>query len=213
MNQDLSLEATHNVYGVLIFLLLAHQGRLAKDGALAPNLAQQIELNRMSALAWADCARVMQQCEKEGTTYEQVLRPLDGISYADIEERLRPGDWWERVVKTYITIGTFSDYQRIVVENVNARFHTIPEDFAKDNWAEEHEQWTVDLLRQGESDPTLAPRMSLWGRRVLGDVIHLLSMISHQCPAMFSSDAEREDVHQRINQLHNERMKRAGLAG
>lgn len=206
-------QATRDVYGMLIFLLQAHQDRLAKDAALAPDIFQQIELNRMSAAAWTDCARVMEQCAIDGTTVREALESLDGLSYGQIETRLRPGDWWERVVKTYVTIGAFSDYQSLVASNVSERYGTIPAAIVESEWSKDHERWTIELLKQAEKDPKLAPRLSLWGRRVLGDVIHLLSQISLRCPAMFDASDARGELRNKITALHNERMQRAGLAG
>ncbi|MDO5746557.1 MAG: ferritin-like fold-containing protein [Actinomycetaceae bacterium] len=212
--QLLSESDTTQGYATIMYMMLIHQARLAKDAALAPDLLQQVQLSQMSAEAWLGFQIVRDHCEnREDIRHMQALQLFHDVHFSEVEARLRPGDWWERVVKTYITIGSCHDFIDYIVERLGSANNSIPDEIAYFDYSLGHEQWVIELVSNATRDTTLAPRLSLWGRRVAGDLIALLSLVAAQIPALIPNKDVREQMHEYINTHHNERMARAGLAG
>ena len=87
------------------------QQRLAKDASLCPTVDQEIALGGMSARAWENYQKVAQVSQSLGVDLPEEMKQYMGLT-VQLEERLRPTDWYERLVKSYVTMGAMSDFNR-----------------------------------------------------------------------------------------------------
>lgn len=180
------------------YYALYAQGRLAKDQALAPMVVQQVALAEMSARAF-DLYRLITL--HAGTGLIDALQKSAGVT-DELESRLRPGDWWERVVKTYVTIGMWSDALQTLT---GERYPDVEFDFG-------HQEWASRLIEAGcAADDRLSARLSLWGRRVNGDAVSAVRAVVHDYPETLNVETETELYHD-LREGHTLRMQRAGLA-
>lgn len=183
-------------------MTLSAQGRLGKDMTLAPDASSQIALAQMSAAAWEGFVAVR---NLESADIAAHIQPYHGL-FDDLESRLRPGGWWERVVKTYVILGFFADLQQIILGElkpaVAAQLRPLPSDFGHGKWAEE-------MLLEVVDQSVLRDRLSLWGRRVFGDVISTTHVALNKA-GFYEFD---ENMATRLRELHGQRMSACQLAG
>lgn len=198
MNKDL--------VGLGAYLCLAGHGRLVKDAQLAPTVHDDLELLVIADRVWEAFGFLHEYAQRKDWDIEELLEPGHG-SIDQLEGRLRPSDWWDRVTKTYVSVGAMADLWRILAEasgNGNIVTDELRGGFGHVEWAQTH-------ILHAEDDATLAPRLSLWGRRVLGDVVTTLRASRNFYPQAW--DNAPDDIVDQLTAHHMERMAAAGLKG
>ncbi len=202
------------VLGMLAYGQLAAFSRLAADAAQAPSLGQRLELSRLAGLALSRLERISDRVTELGGALEPVMAPFAG-ALVEFDERTAPGSWWERLLKGYVGYGVADDFSRIVAQTLDPRTRALVEDVLAD---EGHARLVVDALAGGATqDPTLASRLALWGRRLVGEALGVVQHVLADHPdiaALLARD-EGGDPQQRLfAQLtaeHSRRMERLGL--
>lgn len=182
------------------------QQRLAKDASLCPTVDQEIALGQMSARAWSNYQKVAQISENIGVDLPQEMKQYMGLT-VQLEERLRPTDWYERLVKSYVTIGAMADFNRSLTGGLSPQLQT---DLAEVPWDCGQEEWAVPVITQAcATQATVPARLSLWGRRVLGDVRSTMRQAVLDYPELIGEGAQ--DIPEEIKDHHRARMERTGL--
>ncbi|MBD3690177.1 hypothetical protein H8R18_03370 [Nanchangia anserum] len=196
--------------GLGAYLCVNAHGRLVKDSQLAPSMVQQIELARIADRAWQAFEFLEKAGEADGHDIITLMRPSHGL-VNHLEERLRPSDWWDRVAKTYVSLGMMGDLWWLLAERMGETEGMS--DDVRHAWG--HTEWARDLISAGDvNEPTLHARLSLWGRRVLGDVLSTAMAAVSGYPGLAGIvDAEREDIIHTLTEAHTRRMREAGLKG
>ncbi|MSS84233.1 tRNA 2-methylthio-N6-isopentenyl adenosine(37) hydroxylase MiaE-like protein [Actinomycetaceae bacterium WB03_NA08] len=161
-------EGATQVTGLLAYSSLAAMTRLSKDGDQAPQFSYSVEHARMAALAFREFRHLEKFSEVAGLDLEAAAGQFAGL-FDELDQRTRPSNWWERSVKTYVTIGIFSD----ALLELTLRHQLFVDaqwsgDFGQGVWERDH------LAPLTEADPQLVARLSLWSRRVAGEVFALL---------------------------------------
>lgn len=167
------------------FVQLAAFTRLATDAEHAPDLRVQVTISRMAAGELAALDRLENAARRTGTdlygamaSYTEVLR--------DFDRRTPPGDWWERVVRTYVAYGVLADLQRVLS---GLGGHPLLEDVIADSG---YEEYVVALLGPVvAADPQLSARLALWGRRVVGEALGVAQRLLAEHPLLWAF-ADRE---------------------
>ena len=151
--------------GLIGYFTLAMQQRLAKDASLCPTVEQEIALGQMSARAWENYQKVAQVSQNVAVDLPEEMKQYLGLT-VQLEERLRPTDWYERLVKSYVTIGAMADFNHSLTTGLSPE---IQPQLAEVSWGCGQEEWAVPLITQAcATQVTVPARLSLWGRRVLG---------------------------------------------
>lgn len=194
--------------GLGAFLCINAQGRIIKDSQLAPTLPQQIELARIAQGPWRGYEYLEEMARAEGFDIYTLMRPSHGL-VDKLEERLRPSDWWDRVAKTYVSLGIMADLWCVLAERVGHA--EIVTDDIRCAWG--HTPWARDLIAGGDpADPTLHARLSLWGRRVVGDVLSTAMAAVAGYPGVAAIvERDRAAILGELTAAHTERMSAAGL--
>lgn len=192
--------------GLIGYFTLAMQQRLAKDASLCPTVEQEIALGQMSARAWENYQKVAQVSQHAAVDLPEEMKQYLGLT-VQLEERLRPTDWYERLVKSYVTIGAMADFNHSLTTGLSPE---IQPQLAEVSWGCGQEEWAVPLITQAcATQVTVPARLSLWGRRVLGDVRSTMRQAIVGYPELSGQGAE--DIPEEIKARHRARMERAGL--
>lgn len=198
-------ESTRTLVGLLAFSALAAMTRLAKDGDQAPNPEFHIEHARMSAEAFGEFQHLENFAAANGFDLLTEVAQFAGL-FDELDARTRPSNWWERSVKTYVTLGIFAD----ALSEINQR-HQL---FDTDAWSGDMGQgpWVRDHLAPlTETDPQLAARLSLWSRRVAGEAFGLLRATLFTYPELaLDPDTVDAVVASTVNK-HQERLEAVNL--
>ena len=151
--------ATSEALGFFAYGALAAMTRLAKDGDQAPTIDAHIAHMEMADRAFQFFTQMGVWARHRGLDLAELADEYSGM-FDDIDMRTRPSQWWERSVKTYVTLGILSDLMREVAV-CHKLFDDVSEswDLGQGAWVEEH------LAPLTAQDGQLAARLSLWAWR------------------------------------------------
>ncbi len=192
--------------GLIGYFTLAMQQRLAKDASLCPTVEQEIALGQMSAMAWDNYQKVAGISKNIGVDLPEEMKQYMGLT-VQLEERLRPTDWYERLVKSFVTIGAMADFNRSLTAGLSPQ---VQAELAEVSWDCEQEKWAIPVITQAcATQETVPARLSLWGRRVLGDVRSTFRQAIVGYPELAAEGGQ--DIPEEIKEHHRARMERTGL--
>ena len=158
-----------SVLGMVAFACTIACTRYAKDADKAPSMEPRVELLRMSADRVAAFDTVSAPGADAGDDARVGAERFIG-SLGDLDERLRPSDWAERLIKTYLAFGLLLDFSKALVGGLDEPLRTAVLDVLE---ADRFDAVTAaELLDDIAADPQLAARLGLWGRRVVGGDRH-----------------------------------------
>ena len=203
--QEPSAESLSQLVGLLAFGALAAMTRLAKDGDQAPSTEMHVEHARMAAQAFGEFRYLERYAAENDIDFIEAVRMFTGL-FDELDQRTRPTNWWERSVKTYVTVGIFADAMGLL----NAHQQLVDgdlwsADFGQGAWIRDH------LPELTARDPQLAARLSLWARRVAGEAFGLLRATLFSYPAL-TGDADTVDaVVAETAARHRERLESINL--
>jgi len=209
--------------GAVAYGELAAFDRMAEDARLAPDLADRVQMTRMAAVRFDHFRLVGERIEQLGG---QVLSAMDPYHrpFEEFHDLTRPKNWYEGLLKAYIGGGLAADFYREVSELVDADTRDVVHlALAEEVYAD----FVVDRVRAAiEADPSIAGRLALWGRRLVGEAMSQAQRVAIDRPvlaALFAgpgagSPQAAESPLVRISKLstelvqnHSARMTRLGL--
>ena len=182
-------EHERSVLGVVVYSCTVSSIRHAKDADRAPSMAECGEMLRMSA---------------------ERVAALDGLgALGDFDQRLRPLDWAERLLKTHLALGLLADFCRTLAAGLSEPLRSgLGGALVEDRFT----RFAADALVPGiDSDPQLAGRLGLWGRRVVGEGIGTLQRMLASFPPLLDGAAGLEDIHAVLSEGAVTRMRSLGL--
>jgi len=95
---------------------------------------------------------------------EPFIAPIDGF-----HDRTRPTGWLEGLVKAYVGDGIATDFYREISAYVDPWTQTLVRSVLQDVGQAE---FAVKAIREAiEADPSVAGRLALWGRRLVGEAL------------------------------------------
>jgi hypothetical protein len=204
------------VLGMIAYGRLAAFSRLAQDAAVAPDLHERLALSRFAGAALERLDQVSQRVTEVGAELEPVMRPFAGV-LVEFDERTEASTWWERLLKGYVGYGVSDDFARIVAGGLDPVSRDVVEDAVADRG---YASWVIDeLAAAGAADPTLAPRLALWGRRLVGEALGAVQRVLVQhaelVPLLELALPGPDPAGRMFSELtaeHTRRMDRLGLA-
>ena len=186
-----SNDSYKNLLGIGAYAAIAAQTRLAKDGDQAPK-------------AWENFKYVCKVAERSDIDIAEAIAPYEGL-LDDIDARLRPTTWWERMTKTYVAIGIFTDALREIAHLQGQ------EEYAKDVNDFGHGDWVRERLEPAvAADKQLEARLSLWTRRVGGEALSLVRAFLFTNPEIISG-TDADELMDRVSKAHKERLSAVHL--
>lgn len=198
------------VVGIIAFARTVACTRYAKDADKAPTMTARMGIMRMSAAAVAGYDRLAQAAAQAGVDTDTEAQRFVG-ALGDADERLRPSDWHERLVKTYLAFGLLTDFCAALAQGLQEPLRTVLlEEIADKRLGT---LATDELLGAIDSDAQLSARLGLWGRRVVGEEIGALQRLLAAHPELAEGSADVTDLHQVLSRGAVSRMAVLGLRG
>lgn len=197
-----------SVVGIVVFSRTIAAVRYAEDAGKAPRLDARLALLRMSAEAVASCEEARRLGASAGIDPDEAAASYMG-ALGEVDERLHPLDWSERLVKTYIAIGLLSDFAGALVDELggglSAGLRAVigADDFGAFASSE--------LMGDLDADPLLAGRLGLWGRRVVGEEIGTFRRLQAERPVLLTGGASSDGLHEVLSEGATTRMRSLGL--
>jgi tRNA-(MS[2]IO[6]A)-hydroxylase (MiaE)-like len=211
---DARHDATIDLLAVLAYGELQAFERLAQDALLAPDLPGREAVTDMAVGEYGHYKILVDGLRVRGAdpweAMEPFRKPIDGFHASTA-----PADYPEALVKIYVGDGIASDFYREVAQFLDpdsqALVVTVCDDLG-------HSAFVVPTVRDMISkDRTLASRLSLWGRRLVGEALSQSQRVAAEREAMGellvgSTDlAELGRMFARMTDAHAARMRELGL--
>lgn len=193
------------VVGLVAYAALAAMTRLAKDGDQAPSITAHVEHARMSAAAFRRFEELEVWSAHRDLDLKEAAGQYSGL-FDDLDARTRPKTWLERSIKTYVTLGIFGDMLHQTTQR-----HTLflDQDVA---WDLGQEQWVhTHLAPQLRASDEASARLSLWARRVAGEVLGLMRSTLFTHPNLAADPDSADAIMASVTKRHGERMAAIGL--
>jgi hypothetical protein len=207
--------AVVDLLGVLAYAELTAFDRLAEDARLAPTLEGRAALARMAAAEIGHHCRLAERLVEHGADPSGAMAPFVPALDA-FHEGTRPSTWLEGLVKAYVGDGLATDFYREIAVFLPAPDRDLVLDVLADTG---HADFAVREVRAAiRRDRRLAGRLSLWGRRLVGEAISrsqaVLAEHDRLADLIVRGTGDLAGVGrliERITAAHTDRMKTLGL--
>ncbi|MFJ4168303.1 ferritin-like fold-containing protein [Paenarthrobacter sp. NPDC089714] len=201
--------------GAMAYGELSAFGRLSSDSRLAPTLRERAMLAKIAVGAFGNYAVISGRLTEMGNDPEDAMLPFQG-SFDHFHERTPPGDWFESVTKAYVIDTVSADFYRTVAGFLDSGIQHFVQQVCSADQATE--ALRILLRRALRDDPRLASRLSLWGRRIVGEALTQAQRVGLEHPdlgpLLRDGHGSRAAVHQLTAELaerHGRRMTGLGL--
>ncbi|PRY51813.1 tRNA-(MS[2]IO[6]A)-hydroxylase MiaE-like protein [Geodermatophilus tzadiensis] len=207
--------AVVDLLGVLAYAELTAFDRLAEDARLAPTLDGRAALARMAAAEIGHHDRLVRRLVELGAEPSTVMAPftraLDGF-----HEGTHPRTWLEGLVKAYVGDGLAADFYREIAGFLPEPDRSLILEVLADTG---HADFAVREVRAAiAAQPTLAGRLALWGRRLVGEAISqsqaVIAERDELARLILAGTGDLTGIGRlvdRITAAHTERMRTLGL--
>jgi hypothetical protein len=209
-----------DLLGTLAYGELSAFLRLASDAELAPTLTAKAALAGLAATEFQHYEQLRERLLGLEADPEEAMRPF--VAALDsFHERTSPSTWLEGLVKYYVGDGIASDFYREISAFLDPGTRDLVLS-AVDGSAQA--TFVIQEVRQAIAlDPTLASRLALWGRRLVGEALSQGQRVAADREA-FSTLVVGSDQHPgmglvgivemfgRITEQHTHRMAEMGLS-
>jgi hypothetical protein len=186
--------------GAAAYAALTDLERLAALSPESPSLSDRAAL---AAAAQVRFRRYHAALGRLGPSSDPAEAMAPAVPLVDeARRRLDTGDWWEGLLTACLSAPLTDDLFGALLGDAPADGVATVSDQI-DEGSEQAETWAAERVRAAAgSDPALAARLALWGRRLVGELIVLANRL----------DEERyPELAERLVGRHNRRLADLGL--
>ncbi|WP_370618309.1 ferritin-like fold-containing protein [Mumia qirimensis] len=161
--------------GVIAYGELSAFERLAEDAKLAPTLRDKAELAQMAQAELGHFFGLRDRLETLGVEPYAAMEPFEE-SFTRFHVQTAPSDWLEGLVKAFVGDGLAADFYREIAAylDVDTRALVLESLDGTGNSA-----FVVTRVREAiAADPTIAGRLALWGRRLMGEALSQAQLVA-----------------------------------
>ena len=213
-------EGMVDLLGLLAYAELVAFFRLSEDAVLAASLADKAALGAVAVAEFGHFEKLRSPLTHMGVTPEQAMlpfvEPLDAF-----HARTAPSDWLEGLVKAYVGDGIAADFYRAVAQLLDPPTQALVMEVLADTG---HAGFVIPRVRAAvAADPSVAGRLALWARRLVGEALAQAHRVVIDRPALAvllvgsagaagsQGDIGRMFAH--LTDAHDRRMADLGLTG
>jgi len=161
-------DAVIDLVGVLAYGELSAFDQMSVDARMAPTLALRASMADFAAVEMGHYRQIAARLVELGADPEKAMAPF--VSAIDtFHERTTPSTWGEALVKAYIGEGLAGDFYREIAEFVDESTRSLVLAALADAGQSAFAVREVHALI--DDDTRAASRLSLWGRRMVGEAI------------------------------------------
>ncbi len=216
MRDEPSRDAVVDLLGVLAYGELTAFDRLAADARMAPTLDGRAALASMAAAEIGHHRQLADRLRELGVDPQAAMAPFV-VPLDAFHDSTRPSTWLEGLVKAYVGDGLAADFYREIAGWLDEPTRDLVLDVLSDTG---HAAFAVREVHAAiAADPTLAGRLALWARRLLGEAIAQAQHVAADRDALAelivtgTGDIAGIGVlFRRLTDRHAERMKTLGLS-
>ncbi|MFD3506408.1 ferritin-like fold-containing protein [Nocardia sp. NPDC058666] len=156
------------LFAVLAYGELSAFYRLAEEAKQAPSLRGRIGVAKMAAAELAHFETLEAALTARGADAEAAMAQYQG-ALDSYHASTDPSTWLESMVKFYVADGLAADFYTEIADALPAEVADVVRDVLAET---SHSQFVVDEVRSAvESSRSERDRLTLWGRRLLGEAI------------------------------------------
>jgi hypothetical protein len=205
-----------DLLGVLAYGELSAFDRMAADARMAPTVALRAALSEMASVEMGHYRKLVARIADLGGDAQQAMAPfVEAVE--TFHARTEPRTWGEALVKAYVGDGLAADFYREVAEFVDASTRDLIIEALADSGSSAFAVREVGALIS--ADPTAAARLSLWGRRLVGEAMSQTQHVAAERDALAALIVGGTgdltgiaSLIERITGKHTERMTAIGLS-
>src|SRR3954447_12237100 len=159
-------EAVVELLGAISYGEISAFERLAEDAKMAPAVRDKVALAAMAAAEFGHVARLHERISQLGADpFEAMAAFIEPIE--KFHRHTAPSDWYEGLVKAYVGDGLAADFYREVAAYLDTQTRDLVVASLEDAG---HAEFVVERIRGAiRAQPSLAGRLALWGRRLMGE--------------------------------------------
>ncbi|WP_017976401.1 ferritin-like fold-containing protein [Actinopolyspora halophila] len=208
-------EGVTDLLAALAYGELSAFDRLAEDAREAPTLTGRAALASMAAAEMGHFRLLQDKLSERGVAVEDAMRPFVA-PFDAFNASTAPHSWLESLVKAYVGDGLAADFYREVANWLDPETRglvlTVLSDTGHSAFAER------EVSAACAEDDSLRDRLTLWGRRLLGEAVTQAQWVVAERDALSeliirgSGDlAGIGSLMRRLQNNQNKRMSRLGL--
>jgi hypothetical protein len=206
-----------DLLGMLAYASLVAFFQLSADASLAISPGDKISLAVLAVAEFGHFRLLRDQLERTHTDPASAMQPFVPAIDA-FHARTAPTDWLESLVKAYVGDGIAADFYRVVADVLDPPTRSLVLEVLAD--AGRAEFATARVREAIAADPSVAGRLALWARRLVGEALGQAQQVAAEREPLArllvgGSPAQLGEIGRmfaRLTDSHAQRMAALGLA-
>ncbi|RMI35147.1 ferritin-like fold-containing protein [Nocardia stercoris] len=204
-----------DLFAVLAYGEISAFYRLAEEAQLSPNLHGKVAVAKMAAAELAHFETLERALQDRGAdvygAMAPFVRPLD-----EYHTSTNPSTWLESMVKFYVGDGIAADFYSVLADSLAPEVGTVVRDVLAET---SHSEFVIEQVRRTVAvNRSARDRLTLWGRRLLGEAItqaqYVMAQRDNLTELVLTATGDLNGVAKLFDHMqdsHGERMRVLGL--